>query len=887
MNKSIETYHIKCPCTRCVNRFYHNLENVMGHIEMYGFDRNYRNWIYHGENFSALGSSNDNFMDNVALDDVPMESNFGVNMTAMVQEGIQIPHVDDDMGSEEDRTAGAPVSNDNMPTYFKLLKEAETYSSLSGFVGEEYSLSKRMTNIYTHRRQIFRLEHKAFYFDIHDNGSKVIIKEMNRLHSYSIQIDFGGVKWLIEELKSAAYNFNATFKPKKYQASYAMFVMERYANKNGTFIRIVELRKSNSMNIVIFSAGIKGNGWRGIVASLQRILGGPPSGEKNVNRKEVVRNDQQVSSGRMGVSRLSYAEIVKNYELNKEDLTRGKQPADTMSVQMDSCSTPFILNNKPGHFESKKEEGLQLELDKGERSRRIIDKGGLQETRKEQIIVKNVSFVDQILENAEAEVPEDSDYGISSFGEVASSIGTIIEETQEVVRKEGAGSSHCNLSQGKNEEEEWVMKGLRKFGKGPVEEHLVQGDGTKMKDWNRLKISKLTRLKWSLKPIQTYKRREKECRATLNASDGEDSDKEDMIEDKWAEILLGNKQIDNNYLEEDIEFISDGDNMDMTDDEERHVYEVTSESNDEYVSNSEESENEISSDQNSINHYDGIAGWCGYLFYEENRALDSNNNLLMDKQDLVVFNYQLIIHMKENEHPTTSFRFGVSCGLLFTIILGDIRADLCISKREGAEFREHHNNLEDSYVRVREIDTEVDEDGAKIPIRNGEGAVASKNAMQIIESILDTRRVQSRESNSRKYLKKEKIIIAGDLSAVLYSLSYYYSRREENIKKRLEDYLPEEQNDLEVRNKIFEDVVGQDGHGWALCMGTGIRPTPKRVRVSSSSYKNLEVEIAQIREEAKEERNRHKKELEEYVNEMLRRAGLSIPDDAIDTSIQP
>ncbi|KAM7468881.1 hypothetical protein LguiA_007064 [Lonicera macranthoides] len=70
----------------------------------------------------------------------------------------------------------------------------------------------------------------------------------------------------------------------------------------------------------------------------------------------------------------------------------------------------------------------------------------------------------------------------------------------------------------------------------------------------------------------------------------------------------------------------------------------------------------------------------------------------------------------------------------------------------------------------------------------------------------------------------------------------------------------EEQNDL--RNKIFEEVVGQDGHGWALCMGTGIRLAPKRARASSSSDKNLEVEIAQIREEAEEERNRHKEELE-------------------------
>ncbi|KAM7522630.1 hypothetical protein LguiA_012532 [Lonicera macranthoides] len=631
-----------------------------------------------------------------------------------------------------------------------------------------------VTNIYTHRRQIFRFEHKAFYFDIHDNGSKVIIKEMNRLHSYSIQIDFGGVKWLIEGLKSVAYNFNEIFKPKKYQASYALFVMERDANKNGSFIRLVELRKGTSMNTVIFPAGIKGNGWRGIADSLQRILGCPSSGEKKVNHKEVVRNYQQVSSGRRVVSRLSYAEIVKNCELNKEDLTRGKQAADTMNVrgviewkrvvvcirellwdswrgiqnslnkfyktnfqlkpfltdkamflckseeeaemygnkglvflsgpfaiklqrweeesiyqnrkiactggwiniqglpvawwnekvfrkigercrglieidkrtrdfqnlleakikvkgnhngfiqallqvQMDSCSNPFILSlsstskldlrqrspkeylmsmkqykgnyqnlediliisdTKQGYFDNEMEEGLRSELEKGEGSRSTINERGLHETRKDQIIVKKVSFADQIQKSAEAEVPEDSDYGISSFGDVASSEGTIIEETQEGVRKEEAGPSHRNSSLETDEEEEWVMKGPRKFVKGPVE-----GLG-----WNRLKKSKLTRFKWSPKPIQTYKRRKKECCAMLKASDGEDSDKEDMIEDKWAETLLeNNKQIDNNYLEEDIEFMSDGDNMEMTDDEARQAYEATSESNDEYVSNSEES----------------------------------------------------------------------------------------------------------------------------------------------------------------------------------------------------------------------------------------------------------------------------------------------------------
>ncbi|KAM7459715.1 hypothetical protein LguiA_036709 [Lonicera macranthoides] len=231
------------------------------------------------------------------------------------------------------------------------------------------------------------------------------------------------------------------------------------------------------------------------------------------------------------------------------------------------------------------------------------------------------------------------------------------------------------------------MKGLRKFVKGPVEEDLVQVYGTKLKGWNRLKKNNITRFKWSPKPIQTYKRRKKEGCAMLRASDGEDSNKEDMIKDKWVKNILGNNMlIDYNYLEDDIEFMSDGDNMEMTDDEARQAYEVTSESNDEYVSNSEESESEISSDQNSLNHHDGNVGWRGTFFYENDKALSISNNVVTDKLEIVGLNHQLVIHTKENVHHTTSFQFGCSFGLLFTIISGDIRANLFISKRTVLEF---------------------------------------------------------------------------------------------------------------------------------------------------------------------------------------------------------
>ncbi|KAM7528781.1 hypothetical protein LguiB_032191 [Lonicera macranthoides] len=83
-----------------------------------------------------------------------------------------------------------------------------------------------------------------------------------------------------------------------------------------------------------------------------------------------------------------------------------------------------------------------------------------------------------------------------------------------------------------------------------------------------------------------------------------------------------------------------------------------------------------------------------------------------------------------------------------------------------------------------------------------------------------------------------------------------------NVVNVMAELSPNEQNDVEVRDKIFEEVVGPDGHSRALCMGTSIRPTPKRSRASSSSDKILEVEIARIRKEAEEERIRHKEELE-------------------------
>ncbi|KAM7461853.1 hypothetical protein LguiA_029974 [Lonicera macranthoides] len=118
------------------------------------------------------------------------------------------------------------------------------------------------------------------------------------------------------------------------------------------------------------------------------------------------------------------------------------------------------------------------------------------------------------------------------------------------------------------------------------------------------------------------------------------------------------------------------------------------------------------------------------------------------------------------------------------------------------------------------------------------------------------------------------------------------AEKHEMIKRRLEDLSPEERNDMEIRDQIFTELVGEDGHGWALCMGVGIAPRSKRSKTSLSSSQHNE-EIAQVRQEAAEREIRHQKELATMYTEMneklnknteffiniMRGAGISIPDN--------
>ena len=83
------------------------------------------------------------------------------------------------------------------------------------------------------------------------------------------------------------------------------------------------------------------------------------------------------------------------------------------------------------------------------------------------------------------------------------------------------------------------------------------------------------------------------------------------------------------------------------------------------------------------------------------------------------------------------------------------------------------------------------------------------------------------------------------------------------IKRQL-DVLPfDQQNRIEVRDAIFEDVIGPDEHGRALCMGVCIKPTSSRSTTSSNYYHS---EIARLEKEANERDTRYREEVEAREN---------------------
>lgn len=94
---------------------------MKGHLLMYGFERSYNDWIFHGDIFRGSGSHNDNLRD-----DMVIKINSGPSMIAMVREGRGIPDMDENTANDKPIISDFVGSHEDMPKYFKLLKEVET-----------------------------------------------------------------------------------------------------------------------------------------------------------------------------------------------------------------------------------------------------------------------------------------------------------------------------------------------------------------------------------------------------------------------------------------------------------------------------------------------------------------------------------------------------------------------------------------------------------------------------------------------------------------------------------------------------------------------------------------------------------------------------------------
>ncbi|KAF6139876.1 hypothetical protein GIB67_009723 [Kingdonia uniflora] len=72
----------------------------------------------------------------------------------------------------------------------------------------------------------------------------------------------------------------------------------------------------------------------------------------------------------------------------------------------------------------------------------------------------------------------------------------------------------------------------------------------------------------------------------------------------------------------------------------------------------------------------------------------------------------------------------------------------------------------------------------------------------------------------------------------------------------------ERETNIEARDKIFKDVIREDGHGRVLCKGVVARPKNARSRSSSLSFQNCEDELSKLQREADEREARYQQENE-------------------------
>ncbi|XP_028076003.1 transcription factor Pur-alpha 1-like [Camellia sinensis] len=121
-----------------------------------------------------------------------------------------------------------------------------------------------------------RIEHKliTIQMDVEFRGGSVVIIERNRLRSYTMKIDLGGVSWAIQALRQVWGQCSDKPFFSKYTSSLAVFWIQKVCNKNGVFAEISKWEAGVNRNNIIIPAGVDGHGWEAMAEMLERVIYG-------------------------------------------------------------------------------------------------------------------------------------------------------------------------------------------------------------------------------------------------------------------------------------------------------------------------------------------------------------------------------------------------------------------------------------------------------------------------------------------------------------------------------------------------------------------------------------------------------------------------------------
>ncbi|KAM7465483.1 hypothetical protein LguiB_013045 [Lonicera macranthoides] len=204
----------------------------------------------------------------------------------------------------------------------------------AGVKGKENLRS--VVSIFGTRDRCFRFEFKSFKFQIENGGTLVRIIEQTRNQNFVVSIDFGGVFWLVNNLRKAKEQFSKGSFFTKYQTSYALFLLQRFDNQNGSFISLSKIQQSIVKCVVVFPAGQEGEGWLGIAGELHILLFDPP--------KRKLGLDQRKSEWNRGATRK-----VTGIEREGEPLTYAEAVAvKHKASKVKDISNEQIVNSKEG-----------------------------------------------------------------------------------------------------------------------------------------------------------------------------------------------------------------------------------------------------------------------------------------------------------------------------------------------------------------------------------------------------------------------------------------------------------------------------------------------------------------------------------------------------------